>query len=577
MAAGAPRRCPQTASLVPHPRPAPFAHCLTIPRFPIPHASVVAAAFLALGGCGGGEVTPPEPLPVGAASRVDVIAGAGSVDTIQAAVAPVRLVVRSADGRPVPGVEVAFLQVRDPRWTPIPDWDRGDVPFLEFRLSDTTAYVRQGWTTTDASGSVTAHLRLGTVAGPAALQLSVARGATGDTLRDTVPFEVRPGRAVALTFVTSADTTVMIGGIAQLRASTVDRANNFRPDTVTYAAGDAAPPGRLRVEPRGLVTGLAPARVPVSVSYPGLAPVPGWVTVVPRGTLALRVDGREGPGIYTMALDGTERRRLNLPVADAEGTGRWENQAPLWSPDGRSVLVAAQGEVLRLGLDGRRETVLARDAHAASVPASGLRVHSFAPPTADGTLYYALECGGFTTLLRRNPTGDTQRVRPLASAAADSGALCGTQRHESPAVSLDGGRLAFLERTAAGEQLVLADVAGGAARATGVFGGVPRWSPDGDRLLYVAAGALWTMRADGTGRRRIPTAATTYNAEASWSPDGRYVVTLAGAMTSVVGARLVVIDVESGTELVLPYSVEQFVAYTHRYPPTFYAPAWRPE
>jgi Tol biopolymer transport system component len=563
---------------VPHPRPASLDHRLA-PRIRVPQRGVVAAALLALGACGGGEATPPEPPPVGAASRVDVLAGAGSADTIQAAIAPLRLVVRGTDGRPVPGVDVAFLQVRDPRWTPIPDWDRGDVPFLEFRLGDATAYVREGRTTTDGAGGVTAHLRLGSVAGPAALQVSIARSATGDTLRDTVRFDVRPGRAVALTFVTSADTTVMLGGTAQLRASTVDRANNFRPDTVSYAVDDTAPPGRLRVEPRGLVTGLWPARVPVSVSYPGLAPVPGWVTVVPRGTLALRVDGPEGPGIYTMALDGSARRRLNLSVADTEGTGTWENQAPLWSPDGQWVLVAAQGGVLRLGLDGRRETLIARDSHAASFASAVLRVHSFAPPAADGTVFYALDCGGGTAVFRRTVTGAEQRVRTMERTdAEDSGTTCGTYRYESPAISPDGRHLALVERGATGDQLLLTDLASGAVQATGVSGAVPRWSPGGDRLLYVVAGTLWTMRPDGTGRQQIPTASTTYYAaEASWSPDGRYVVALRGSMTSVGGARLMVIDVESGAELVLPYSVEQFVAYTHRSPPTFYAPAWRPE
>lgn len=48
----------------------------------------------------------------------------------------------------------------------------------------------------------------------------------------------------------------------------------------------------------------------------------------------------------------------------------------------------------------------------------------------------------------------------------------------------------------------------------------PRWSPDGSRLAYLRAGHLWTMKADGSGKRRLTTRPA---AGASWSPDGRWV------------------------------------------------------
>ncbi|HET9517664.1 MAG TPA: hypothetical protein VFO77_08075 [Actinoplanes sp.] len=46
----------------------------------------------------------------------------------------------------------------------------------------------------------------------------------------------------------------------------------------------------------------------------------------------------------------------------------------------------------------------------------------------------------------------------------------------------------------------------------------PRWSPDGKKLAYLKAGQLWTMKADGTGKRRLSTRAA---AGPSWSPDGK--------------------------------------------------------
>jgi hypothetical protein len=46
----------------------------------------------------------------------------------------------------------------------------------------------------------------------------------------------------------------------------------------------------------------------------------------------------------------------------------------------------------------------------------------------------------------------------------------------------------------------------------------PRWSPDGRQLAYLKGGRLWTMKADGTGKRRLTTRAAS---GPSWSPDGR--------------------------------------------------------
>jgi Tol biopolymer transport system component len=48
----------------------------------------------------------------------------------------------------------------------------------------------------------------------------------------------------------------------------------------------------------------------------------------------------------------------------------------------------------------------------------------------------------------------------------------------------------------------------------------PRWSPDGKQLALLKAGQLWTMKADGTARRRLTTRAAS---GPSWSPDGRSV------------------------------------------------------
>ncbi|HWS37425.1 MAG TPA: hypothetical protein VN408_32440 [Actinoplanes sp.] len=57
----------------------------------------------------------------------------------------------------------------------------------------------------------------------------------------------------------------------------------------------------------------------------------------------------------------------------------------------------------------------------------------------------------------------------------------------------------------------------------------PRWSPDGGQLAYLKDGRLWTMRADGSGNRRLTTRTA---AGPSWSPDGK---SLAFASLSCTG------------------------------------------
>jgi TolB protein len=45
----------------------------------------------------------------------------------------------------------------------------------------------------------------------------------------------------------------------------------------------------------------------------------------------------------------------------------------------------------------------------------------------------------------------------------------------------------------------------------------PRWSPDGGQLALIRGGQLWTMKSDGTARRRLTSRAAS---GPSWSPDG---------------------------------------------------------
>jgi TolB protein len=57
----------------------------------------------------------------------------------------------------------------------------------------------------------------------------------------------------------------------------------------------------------------------------------------------------------------------------------------------------------------------------------------------------------------------------------------------------------------------------------------PRWSPDGRQIAFLRGGQLWTMKADGSAKRRLTTRAAS---GPSWSPDGRF---LAFASLSCTG------------------------------------------
>jgi Tol biopolymer transport system component len=47
----------------------------------------------------------------------------------------------------------------------------------------------------------------------------------------------------------------------------------------------------------------------------------------------------------------------------------------------------------------------------------------------------------------------------------------------------------------------------------------PRWSPDGRQIAFLKGGRLWTMKADGTAKRRLTTRPAS---GPSWSPDGKF-------------------------------------------------------
>jgi TolB protein len=296
----------------------------------------------------------------------------------------------------------------------------------------------------------------------------------------------------------------------------------------------------LRIE--GLSAVVAAAWSPDSGRLAVLAYPAGLGTVY-----TLRRDGSElrglGPGgapIWTpdgasllMANDNRSPLRLYVQAEGAAATPIAYGELPALAPGGRRLAFVRGGKLFTIGTDGQGERGLAEGLAVAARPAwspDGRRIAVAA--SADGPeAIYVVEAEANTT-------------RMLAGCG---GAACG-----APSWSPDGETIFF------GQQEIISVAVSGGGPQNLQQASAFALSPDGASIAYVA-GDIFIMGADGTGARKLAACASSSDPSVwptrcfnpAWSSDGRR---LSYARVEVFGGKAaisatLVVDVESGAQL----------------------------
>ena len=240
-----------------------------------------------------------------------------------------------------------------------------------------------------------------------------------------------------------------------------------------------------------------------------------------------------------MDPDGRHQHRV------LEGGAAFGYDRPLVSPNGRRVLLPERGLTVARLADGKRTRLAAGDESSAAWAPDSRHV-VFVGPENRGLFVADVRSGRRRTLLRNalvwtpawSPNGkwiayvvedDIQDTNAVYVIHPD-----GTGRWRLSEYAPEGGdrlswspdgRLAFVGFYGYSDEanLVIAHVAD---RSVDVLprrfeGGTPVWSPDGKRIAYLGLlGAIFTMRPDGSGRRRLARTGTA-DSLPTWSPDGK--------------------------------------------------------
>jgi len=256
------------------------------------------------------------------------------------------------------------------------------------------------------------------------------------------------------------------------------------------------------------VTGCA---APAQPAAPAPAPTPTRAALAPAalgdgGRIAVALKSGSGASILTVNPDGSDLRKLTQPQAfDA---------CPDLGPGGTLIAFCSdRSGVLEIWLmDGgggsqRRLTTLGGDSIFPDISPDGQRVAFCGSPTSqDDHDIWVINVDG---------TGLVQLTNTVGPNDCD------------PVWSPDGSALLFDSTRSGTPELYRMDATGqGVTQLTsGQQVGLepPDWSPNGQQIAYIAQGAVWTMKADGSEQRRLTTGDGEDYAPA-WSPKGNEIV-----------------------------------------------------
>jgi Tol biopolymer transport system component len=221
----------------------------------------------------------------------------------------------------------------------------------------------------------------------------------------------------------------------------------------------------------------------------------------PDGSRLAFVSNRDGDDeVFVMKADGTGVRQLTR--------NRVRDETPSWSPDGTRIAFVHERptdvlELWTMRADGRGARRLVRASR-------DVNEQAFAPDWAPD---------GRTLVFSSNRPGDGNP--------------------ELYRVRADGTGLTRLTRTA-GDPDTLGD------------DGFPAFAPDGSSVVFTSNRTgrnveLWTMRADGSGQRRLVVRPATDDLAPRWSPDGSRIAFVAYSATNPGAAPRILVVRADGT------------------------------
>ncbi|HJU72650.1 MAG TPA: hypothetical protein VJ717_02815 [Gemmatimonadaceae bacterium] len=370
--------------------------------------------------------------------------------------------------------------------------------------------------TTDIEGRANVLVRYGTIAGPVWIRFSAPRYG----LSDSVLFTVQPGAATQVRFP-SSELALKVGSRATLPARVLDRWNNVRIEQPSYVA--AFP--NASIDSRGQVTGLSVGRAKL---YANLREYRDsiFVSIVPNGRYLFHTIEGGIARVMEMTFDGSESRVV------AENA-----MFPRIAPNGAIVV-----HHFTFGGGGQRVHLITPDSQQHRVTRTDmLQREEFGQLAPNGWIYFSGFTGGSFSIWRVRPdgTGLERRTHDLG------------EWRSSP--SPDGTQLLYhrtgIYRNAFDAwDLIVMDIDGGFPRLEirDVLGAA--WSPDGSKIAYLThpSRELMVVNADGSGRRRIPVDAGTYN-HVDWTADAEFL--LLGR-----SPRVELVRISDGERIPLPFS-----------------------